>query len=422
MIQFEWHEPDGTAGEAERREATRVIATAHQTLLDRTGAGHEMMGWRDLVQSPDDALLSDIAETAGDIREKADVLLCIGIGGSYLGAKAVIDAFRPSFGSIKPEVLFAGHDMGSKYLVELMEYLEGKSVYVNMISKSGTTLEPALSFRFVRDWMSERFSDFSRRIVVTTDSTHGALNDLQQEMGLKKYVIPDNVGGRFSVLTPVGLLPIAVSGIDIRSILYGAVVTARHLTRTDENAALDYATYRYLVNRHDCCVEALATFDPRLSSLGGWWQQLFGESEGKEGKGLLPVTLRYTTDLHSLGQYVQDGQRILAETFLISEDHTNLQVPNTESSSDGLDYLVDKTLAEINKVAYEGTLRAHLDGGVPCATIQMGPVTPDSIGSLLYFFEHAVAVSAYALGVNPFNQPGVEAYKKEMFNRLGKTE
>jgi len=421
MIQFNWHDPESTADDSQRLAASRAIGAAHETLLNGDGPGHEMTGWRDLVLSPDDALLSDIAATANDIRNKADVFLCIGIGGSYLGAKAVIDAFRPSFGSIRPEVLFAGHHMGSRYLQELMEYLEGKSVYVNVISKSGTTLEPALSFRFIRDWMAPRFSDLGRRIIVTTDATKGSLNELQREMGLKKYVIPDSVGGRFSVLTPVGLLPIAVSGIDVRSLFYGAVVTARDLVRRDSNPALEYAAYRYIVSLNDCSVEALSTFDPRLSGLGGWWQQLFGESEGKEGKGLLPITLQYTTDLHSLGQYVQDGRRILAETFLISDENATLSVPRADSTSDGLSYLVGRPLNEINKVAYEGTLRAHMDGGVPCATIDLGPVTPDSVGALLYFFEHAVAVSAYALGVNPFDQPGVEAYKKEMFKRMGKT-
>ncbi len=421
MIDFTWHNPDLTTDESERREAAQIITTAHETLVNRTGAGHEMTGWRDLVLSPDDALLSDIAATANEIRGKADVFLCIGIGGSYLGAKAVIEAFRPSVGPTSPEILFAGHHLGSKYHAELMDYLDGKSLYVNVVSKSGSTLEPALAFRFVRDWMEPRFSDLSRRIIVTTDAAKGALNDLQREMGLKKYIIPDNVGGRFSVLTPVGLLPIAVSGIDVRSLLYGAVVTARDLAQLDDNPAMAYATYRYLVQRKNHFVEALSTFDPRLGGIGDWWQQLFGESEGKGGRGLLPITLQYTTDLHSLGQYVQDGRRILAETFLISEENSTLEVPHTNSARDQFEYLVDRPLRDVNKVAYEGTLRAHMDGQVPCATINGGSVSPDSIGSLLYFFQHAAAVSAYALGMNPFDQPGVETYKKEMLKRLEKT-
>jgi glucose-6-phosphate isomerase len=421
MIDFSWHEPDFLATEPDREETLRRAETAHETLLNGTGAGSEMTGWRQLVLAPDDALLSDLAEKAQEIRSKADVFLCIGIGGSYLGAKAVIDALNPSFGRGHPEVLFAGYHMGTPYMVELLDYLEGKSVYVNVISKSGTTLEPALAFRFIRDWMAPRFGDLERRIIVTTDAERGALNDLQSELGLKKYVIPDNVGGRFSVLTPVGLLPIAVSGVDIRSLLYGAVPTARRLVDKEDNPSLAYAAYRYLLHERDYAVEALATFDPRLAGIGGWWQQLFGESEGKDGKGLLPITLRYTTDLHSLGQYVQEGRRTVAETFLLSAEPPSLNVPSTDTDLDGLAYLAGRPLADINAVAYEGTLKAHLDGNVPCASIEIGQVTPDTIGSLLYFFEHTVAVSAYMLGLNPFDQPGVEAYKKEMFKRLGKS-
>jgi len=420
MIEFAWHEPESTASEQERRHALQLAVTAHETLITGSGLGHEMIGWRDLVLSPDDALLSNIVSTANEIRTRADVFLCIGIGGSYLGAKAVIDAFSPSFGAPRPEVIFAGHHMGSSYLRELLRHLEGKSVYLNVISKSGTTLEPALAFRFIRDWMEPRFSDLERRIVVTTDAEKGALNKLQYELGLKKYVIPDSVGGRFSVLTPVGLLPIAVAGIDVRSLFYGAVVTARFLVEAENNPALSYAAFRYLLQRKGFVVEALSTFDPRLSSIGGWWQQLFGESEGKDGKGLFPVTLQYSTDLHSLGQYVQDGRRIVAESFLISEETPSPSVPASNTPDDGLEYLAGKPLSHINRIAYEGTLRAHLDGGVPCSTLSIGALSPDALGSALYFFEHAVSVSAYMIDVNPFDQPGVEAYKNEMFKRLGK--
>lgn len=421
MIDFAWHEPERLAEESDRTEALERAKSAHDLLVSGSGSGSEMTGWRELVLAPDDALLSDVASTAEEIRDRADVLVCVGIGGSYLGAKAVIDVFSPTLARPKPEVLFLGHHLGSRYFNELLQYLEGKSVYVNVISKSGTTLEPALAFRFIREWMASRFNDVTRRIVVTTDASRGALNELQRSMGLKKYVIPDNVGGRFSVLTPVGLLPIAVAGIDIRSLLYGAVLTARSLAEAHGNPALAYAAFRYLLYAKGYRVEALSTFDPRLAAIGGWWQQLFGESEGKDGKGLLPVTLGYTTDLHSLGQYVQDGVRMIGETFLLADESPSPKVPVSADTADGLAYLQGSPLAGINRTAYEGTLRAHLDGGVPCSTIDIGAPSPESIGSLLYFFEHAVAVSAYMLEVNPFDQPGVEAYKKEMFKRLGKS-
>jgi glucose-6-phosphate isomerase len=388
--------------------------------MNRTGRGSDFLGWRDLVTNPDDALLADIDAVAAEVRAEADALVCIGIGGSYLGARAVIEALSGSLNNDNPEILFAGHHMGPDYMPALMRRLEGKSVYVNVISKSGTTLEPALAFRLLLDWMKERFEDLDKRIIVTTDRDRGALNELQSSLGTRKYVIPDDVGGRFSVLTPVGLLPIAVAGNDIRSLLYGAVLEARHLRNPESNAAINYATYRYLLHEAGFKVEALSTFDPRLNGIGSWWQQLFGESEGKEGKGLLPMTLEYTTDLHALGQYVQQGQRILLETFLISEAGGGPTVPVDPTNADQLNYLAGKTVSEINRVAYEGTRAAHADGGVPVATVFLPSISTESIGALLYFFEHAVAVSGHLLEVNPFDQPGVEAYKNEMFKRLGK--
>ena len=268
--------------------------------------------------------------------------------------------------------------------------------------------------------MRHRFEDLADRIVVTTDRERGALNELHRELGLKKYVIPDDVGGRFSVLTPVGLLPIAVAGYDIRSLLYGAVQEARLLSHPDKNAALAYAAHRYLLYQGGCHVEALASFEPRLFGMGAWWQQLFGESEGKDGKGLLPIRLEYSTDLHSLGQYVQDGQRILCETFLTTAQDGGPTVASDDKNLDGLNYLSGKTIGAINRKAYEGTLAAHAEGGVPTATVQMPAISTESIGALIYFFEHAVAAGGYLLDVNPFDQPGVEAYKKEMFKKLGK--
>jgi glucose-6-phosphate isomerase len=414
------------------------IQAAHRTLLEKRGAGNEFLGWRDLLLQPNDALLEDIAATAEEIRRKADVLVTIGIGGSYLGAMATIQALRPYFapaGALAhagasatdspdqgPEILFAGHHMSGAYMRQLLEYLEGKSVYLNVISKSGTTLEPALAFRFLRAWMESRFSDADRRIVVTTDPESGVLNQLQKQRRYKKYVIPPDVGGRFSVLTPVGLLPIAVAGVDIRALFYGAASACqRFADDSDANAALRYAGTRYLLSQEGYATEILATFEPRLSGIGGWWQQLFGESEGKEHKGLFPVSLQYSTDLHSVGQYVQEGQRKLIETFLMAEDDEgDLAVPALEGDSDKLNYLKGKTFSEINRKAYEGTAKAHSDGGVPNMTLWLSDISASTVGECYYFFEHAVAVSGYLLGVNPFDQPGVEAYKKEMFSLLGK--
>ena len=439
MIQFD---PGYAASFIEENKLEQLqprLEAAHLALLNKTGAGNDFLGWRDLVLSPNDALLQDIASLAEKIRERADVFVSIGIGGSYLGATATIQALTPYFkpraaqqvaalaGDIDddqdndPEVLFAGHHMSGAYLRELLDYLDGKSVYLNVISKSGTTLEPALAFRFLREWMEERFEDANERIIVTTDPERGALNQLQKEKGYKKYVIPPDVGGRFSVLTPVGLLPIAVAGIDIRSLFYGAVDMCEKSSTAENNIALQYAAHRYLLLEQGYKTEILATFESQLDGVSGWWQQLYGESEGKELKGLFPAVARYSTDLHSFGQYVQEGQRTLIETFLmVKDDKGDLKVPAQEANLDGLNYLAGKDYTEINRKAFEGTSKAHADGGVPNMTVWLDEVSPQSIGALYYFFEHAVAVSGYLLGVNPFNQPGVEAYKKEMFSLLGK--
>ena len=397
------------------------IEAAHQKLLDGSGVGGDALGWRRLLLEPDDALLEDLATTAEQVRQDADVLVIIGIGGSYLGAKAVIEALTPYFPDSGPEILFAGNHISGAYLRELLAYLEGKSVYVNVISKSGTTLEPALAFRFLREWLESHFDDADRRIVVTTDPSEGALNQLQGERGYKKYEIPPDVGGRFSVLTPVGLFPIGVAGVDVRSLFYGAASLCKKYEQAEDNPALDYAGLRYLLFQKGFLVEVLATFEPRLGGIGGWWQQLYGESEGKEETGLYPDAVQYSTDLHSLGQYMQQGQRILIETFLMAEDDGgDLAAPRTDADLDGLNYLAGKTVSEVNRKAYEGTAKAHTEGGVPNMTLWLDEIAAGTIGECLYFFEHAVGVSGYLLDVNPFNQPGVEAYKKEMFRLLGR--
>lgn len=417
------------------------VENAHQAVLNKTGAGSDMLGWRDLLLDPDDALLEEIEQTADHLRRHADILLCLGIGGSYLGARAVIRALTPYLASHPPdasaaddtdgrsatpsqppEVRFAGHHTSGSYLRELLEDLEGQSVFVNVISKSGTTLETALSFRIVRDWMTREYDNPHERILITTDKEQGALNALHETHGFyKKYVIPDDVGGRFSVLTPVGLVPIAAAGIDIRSFFYGAVVACERLNESADHDALRYAALRYLLLQEGYTVEALAVFEPKLSQIGRWWQQLFGESEGKENSGLFPAVVQYTTDLHSLGQYMQEGKRTVMETFLLPERAPDsLHIPSTANDLDGLGYVADKTMADVTRAAYDGTAEAHADGGVPNATISFEEIAPGPIGELLYFFEHAVAVSGYLLGVNPFDQPGVEAYKQEMYERLGR--
>ncbi len=401
----------------------RVLG-AHEAVLAGSGPGNEFLGWRRILLRPDDSLLEDIAETARSIREQADVLLCIGIGGSYLGAKAVIDTLSPHFRTAserETEVLFAGQHISGRYLDDLLKYLGGKSVFVNVISKSGTTLEPAVAFRVVRRWLKERFADADSRIIVTTDPERGTLNELRRQFGYKRFVIPPDIGGRFSVLSPVGLLPIATAGIDIRSLFYGAADAADRLTSAESNPALEYAAARYLLHEAGYATEALAVFEPSLSGLGRWWQHLFGESEGKSHRGLFPVGVLYSTDLHSIGQYMQDGRRTLIETFLIvSDGHTTLTVPDSDGVDDGLAYLTGQSLESINRRAYKGTARAHVDGGVPNMTIEIPDLDAPTIGALLYMFQHAVAVGGYLLGVNPFDQPGVEAYKSEMYKLLRK--
>lgn len=403
--------------------ASRAEA-AHSAVLNKSGVGSENLGWRDLLLSPNDALLEDVADTAARIREEADVLVCIGIGGSYLGAQAVIQALTPYFDTSDdsgPEILFAGHHISEDYLRELLDYLDGKSVFINVISKSGTTLEPALAFRFLRTWLENRFPDADRRIIVTTDPEKGALNILQSSKGYTKYVIPAGVGGRFSVLTPVGLLPIAVAGIDIRSLFYGAVSMLKQIDAKPDNIAVDYARTRIDLFEQGFTNEVLAVFEPRLSGIGGWWQQLYGESEGKDRTGVFPTSLQYSTDLHSMGQYMQEGLRMIMETFLMVDSTSDmLKVPSSEENLDGLNYIAGKSVSHVNRQAYAGTSTAHKAGDVPNMTVWLDTVSAETIGECLYFFEHAVAVSGYMLNVNPFNQPGVEAYKKEMFRLLGR--
>ncbi len=398
------------------------VEAAHEAVLNGTGAGGDMLGWRPLVLDPDTDLLDEIAETAAEIRERADVLVCIGIGGSYLGPQAIIRALTPYFADADgPEIVFAGHHLSPGYHEALLKYLEGKSVYANVISKSGSTLEPALAFRFIRRFLEKNYDDAERRIIVTTGPTGGLLNPLRDEKGYRKFIIPDGVGGRFSVLTPVGLLPIAAAGHNIRALMRGAGDATAELEEADGNPANDYAADRYLLHEQGYKTELLAVMEPQLHAFGSWWQQLFGESEGKEHKGLFPSVAQYTSDLHSLGQYVQQGQRTLVESFLLVDDAGDgPTVSEEEGNPDQLNYLAGKTFAEIDHSAYEATAAAHAEGGVPNWTLTLPRLNARALGEAIAFYEHAVAVGGYLLGVNPFDQPGVENYKQKMFKLLGR--
>lgn len=422
MLSFDFTGSNAHLPEPDRQRLLPRARAAHNALLQGSGAGSEWLGWRRMLAEPNDALLDTIEQVALEIRERADVLVCVGIGGSYLGADAVIDALTPAFpGDDRTRVVFAGHHLSTEYLAELLDWLRGKSVYVNVISKSGTTLEPALAFRFIRTFMEDTFEDADRRIIATTDAEKGALRTLATEKGYRTFTIPDDVGGRFSALTPVGLLPMAVAGVDIRTLFYGSVSMMRELEAVEGNPAIEYALRRWLLHDAGYTSEVLSVMDPRLTRVGAWWQQLFGESEGKQHKGLFPSVCTFTTDLHSVGQFIQEGRRTLIETFLTVESGwVTLRVPTDAANLDGLGYLEGRTIRSINQAAFDGTRKAHLEGGVPVSHIHLPAVSAESIGQLLYFFEHAISVMGYLLGVNPFDQPGVEAYKKEMFSMLGR--
>ena len=410
-------------------DARKLAEKSFEEVKTKTGKGPEWLGWKDILADPNDALLGQIDDLAHEIRTNADIFISCGIGGSYLGAKAVIDALAPTSVDSGIEVVYAGHHMGGAYLERLIQNLSQpkadgtpKSVYLNVISKSGTTIETALSFRVIRNWMESTYGkeETAKRIVCTTSAEGGALNKVISANGYRKFVLPNDVGGRFSVLTPVGLLPIAVAGVDIRALFYGAVGAAKAFEETPD-MVLDYAANRYVLGQTGTEVDLIATFEPELVSFGGWFQQLFGESEGKNGKGIYPAVLGYSTDLHSLGQMVQQGKRNVMETFLtVARSTSGLSVPEDADNHDGLNYLSGKTFHEINQKAFPGTLEAHLEGGVPCLTLELPGLDAASIGETIYFFELACAVYVYCLGENPFDQPGVEDYKKAMYRLLGR--
>ena len=412
---------------AQEAKANECIATLH----NGNGEGNDFLGWLHLPSSITEEELADIENTANLLRSKCEIVVAIGIGGSYLGTKAVVEAMNNSFDWLQkdrknPIILYAGHNIGEDYLHELSEVLKGRQFGIINISKSGTTTEPAIAFRILKKQLEDAVGkeEARQRIVAITDAKKGALRTLATQEGYKTFVIPDNVGGRFSVLTPVGLLPIAVAGISIREMVAGAVDMEK---ATDsnvpfaENLSAIYAATRNELYKSGKKIEILCNFHPKLHYIGEWWKQLYGESEGKDNKGIYPASVDFTTDLHSMGQWIQEGERSIFETVISVENPVyNVQVPHDEENLDGLNFLAGKRVDEVNKMAELGTQLAHVDGGVPNIKVTMPEVTPYYIGQLFYFFEKACGISGYMLGVNPFNQPGVEAYKKNMFALLNK--
>ena len=404
-------------------DALRPAAeAAAETLEKGTGEGNDFLGWLHLPSSISEAELADIEATAAQLRNSCEYVVTIGIGGSYLGAKAVIEALSSSFDAYqggKCKVLFAGNNIGEDYIAELMDLLKGKKFGIVVISKSGTTTEPAIAFRLLKDMLEkqEGKQEAAKRIVAITDAKKGALRSLATQEGYKTYVIPDNVGGRFSVLTPVGLLPIAVAGFEIKALVAGAV----EIENDDNENVFTYAQTRNALYQSGKKIEILVNFCPRLHYFAEWWKQLYGESEGKDHLGIFPASVDFTTDLHSMGQWIQDGERTIFETVLsVGDQSHSVVIPHDEANLDGLNFLAGKRVDEVNKMAELGTRLAHVDGGVPNLLITIPALSEKYLGQLIYFFEKACGVSGYMLGVNPFNQPGVEAYKKNMFALLNK--
>ncbi len=407
------------------------IDISHSLLVEKAGKGNEFLGWIDLPSKTDEELLISIETDAKALREKAEVVVVTGIGGSYLGARAVIEALTEPFSSFNtenknPHILFAGNNISQDYHAALLDLLDKKEYAVIVISKSGTTTEPAIAFRLLKNHIEKKYGvdEAASRIIAITDVSKGALKSLSDKYGYKTYVIPDDIGGRYSVLTPVGLLPIAVAGFDIRQLMKGAGEMRKVCTETSsltDNPAACYAAIRSSLYRMGHQVEILVNYEPSMHYFTEWWKQLFGESEGKENEGLFPAGVDFTADLHSMGQYIQEGQRMLFETVIhIQKPRRSLTVPHDEANLDGLNYIAGKSLHEVNDMAAMGTTLAHIDGEVPNLDITLPAIDECSLGELIYFFEFACGMSAYLMAVNPFNQPGVEAYKNNMFALLGK--
>ena len=404
---------------------------ANALLHSGEGAGNDFLGWVKLPSSITEADLDAIEAAANKLREKCDLVICIGIGGSYLGAKAVLEAMSNPFQLLKkeqtnPTVVFAGQNISEDYTYELLEAAKEHSLGAIVISKSGTTTEPAIAFRLIKAAIEERYgkAEAAERIAAVTDKARGALKTLATDEGYPTFVIPDDVGGRFSVLTPVGLLPLAVAGVDVRALVKGAQLMEAQTAEGvafDENPAAIYASVRNLLYADGKKVEILGSYEPKLQYINEWWKQLYGESEGKEGKGIFPASVTLTADLHSMGQYIQEGERTLFETIIsVAAPKHKVVIEADEQNLDGLNFMAGKRISEVNRMAELGVQLAHVDGGVPNIRIEIPTIDAETIGGLLYFFEKACGISGYILGVNPFDQPGVEAYKKNMFALLDK--
>lgn len=391
---------------------------ANTTLMEKTGRGADYLGWLDFPKKITKEQLKDIKITAEKIIAQSEVLIVIGIGGSYIGARAAIEALIDTRNNKGTEVIFAGNNISGKYIESILKYIEDKDYSINVISKSGTTTEPAIAFRIFKEAIEKKYKDTAKdRIFITTDKEKGSLRNIAVAQGYKSFIIPDDIGGRYSVLTACGLLPIAVAGIDIEQVIDGAIYSMDNM----EAECIEYAAARNLMYLQGRTTEIFANFDPSLHYITEWWKQLFGESEGKENKGIFPAGVDFTTDLHSMGQYIQEGLRNIFETFLyVKDDSSSITVPDALDYSDGLDFAKGKSLQYINKMAMKGTVLAHVNGEVPVIIIEMDRLNAFNFGSLIYFFEKACGISGYVLGVNPFDQPGVEAYKNNMFKLLGK--
>ncbi|MBQ2135824.1 MAG: glucose-6-phosphate isomerase [Clostridia bacterium] len=428
-IKFNYSFADEFIRENELKGLEGQVASAHKIVNDKSGLGNDFLGWVNLPTDYDKEEFARIKAAADKIRKDTDILIVIGIGGSYLGARAAIEFLKgPYYNQLKgdaPEIYFAGNSISGSYLADMIKLCEGKRVSVNIISKSGTTTEPAVAFRVFRKLLEERYGEqeAAKRIYCTTDKARGTLKKLADEKGYECFVIPDDVGGRFSVLTAVGLLPIAACGADIDKLMQGAAAASVDYNNPDmyANDCYTYAALRNAFYRKGKSIELLVSYEPRFTMMAEWFKQLFGESEGKDNKGLFPASVTFSTDLHSMGQYVQDGSRLMFETVVtFGESDKDVTIEAEADDGDGLNFLAGKTMSFVNSKAFEGTVLAHTDGGVPNLVISIDKPDEENLGRLIYFFEKACAVSGYMLGVNPFDQPGVESYKKNMFALLGK--
>ena len=431
-VTFDYSKAAGFVSEEEMANFKTIVMSAKETLLGKTGAGNDFLGWIDLPVDYDKDEFARIKKAAKKIQNDSDVLLVVGIGGSYLGARAAIEFLSHSFYNVlpksvrkTPEIYFLGNNISSKYIHDLKQILDGKDFSVNIISKSGTTTEPAIAFRVFKEMLIEKYGkeEANKRIYATTDKARGALKNLAEVEGYEEFVVPDDVGGRFSVLTAVGLLPIAVSGADIDKLMEGAASGRKKALEApyETNAPLRYAAVRNILHRKGKAVEIVANYEPSLHYVSEWWKQLYGESEGKDQRGIFPAAVDLTTDLHSMGQFIQDGSRVMFETVLnVEESPAEILLNKEDVDTDGMNYLAGKSVDFVNKSAMNGTILAHTDGNVPNLMVTIPEQNEFYLGELFYFFEFACGISGYILGVNPFNQPGVESYKKNMFALLGK--